>query len=170
MIGHPAGPIPNRKAGQARGALIPVGPSDGCRFPPEGLVMRGRRWRALAAALLMLAACTSNQRPIAGFEQNIADGIQAVPVLLWKTQEQVEPLLILIHHGGAPAADGRINDFPHIGDINAMPGNLAPVDVNGEIGLSEDMFNLDVSHSPHGAKTTGDFFRFIPQQFQIAAE
>ncbi len=42
------------------------------------------------------------------------------------------------------AADGGGDDLLHICHIDAEAGDLLPVDIDGEIGLAGDLFDLDI--------------------------
>jgi hypothetical protein len=72
-----------------------------------------------------------------GGQKNVADRFDAVPIGFWIAEDQIETLLALVDTGGRLRPDGRGNDFPDVGHVDAVTGDLAPVDVDGQIGLSE---------------------------------
>ena len=85
-----------------------------------------------------------NQRAGCRFDTNLSDGPHAVSGRLRETQDQLKSSLALIHVGRGLPADRRDNELLHIGHINAIAGDLLPVDIDREIRLTGDLFHFDV--------------------------
>ncbi len=63
---------------------------------------------------------------------------------LRKTKDQLKPSLAFVHMGRRLAADRGDDDLLHVGHVDAEAGDLLPVDVDREIGLAGDLFDLDI--------------------------
>ncbi len=111
-----------------------------------------------------------DQCAVSACDQNVADGLGAVPVLLREADDQFESLLAFVDAGCDIAADRRADDVPDVGDVDGVARDLAPVDIDGEIGLPEELLDLDVPHAAHRAQLAGDLLGFVAQDFQIFPE
>ena len=68
------------------------------------------------------------------------------------------------------AADCHFHDILHVGDIDAVAGDLGAVDLDAEVGQAADLFHFDVRRSAHCAEDAGDGFAFLLQHVEIFAE
>ena len=66
---------------------------------------------------------------------DVTDGFDAISIRFWKPHDEIEPLLAFIDAGRDLSPDGRRNDFTHISHIDSMTGDLAAVDIDGQIRL-----------------------------------
>ena len=101
---------------------------------------------------------------------NLSDACDAVPIGFGKSQDQLKSSLTFIDLRSRLPADRRRDDVLHIGHIDAEPGDLLPVDVDGQIGLSGDLFDLDVFDPRNLLQQGCDLLRLVPQDIEVVSE
>ena len=94
----------------------------------------------------------------------------AVAILLGIPQNQIEPPLSFVDARGRFSADRRGDDFLHVRHIDPMPRDLAPIDIDGQIVLTEELFHTHIPDAPHGGHNGLNLLRDPPQRVQIVAE
>ena len=95
------------------------------------------------------------------FHADLPDGRNAVPGRLRKTQDQLKSSLALVHVGGGFPADRRHDELLHVGHINAMAGDLLPVDIDREVRLAGDLFDFNVFDALDVLHGRRDLFPFV---------
>ena len=78
--------------------------------------------------------------------------------------------LTFVDMGRRLAADGGGDDLLHIGHVDAVAGDLLPIDVDGEIGLAGDLFDFDIFDAVDLLHQGGDLLRLVVQDIEILSE
>src|SRR5690242_15727136 len=78
------------------------------------------------------------------FHPNLLDGADTVALRLWKPKRQLKPPLALVHISRHFASNGAGDDLLHVGHVDAVAGDLLPIDIDDEIGLAGNLFDLDI--------------------------
>ena len=80
-----------------------------------------------------------NEGPTAIRQSNVPDGLDVVPILLRKPHDQTEPSMLFIHSGRDFSSDRGCDDLAHIRDVDAVPGDLPPIDIDRNVRLAEEL-------------------------------
>ena len=108
-----------------------------------------------------------NEGPAAVRQSNIPDGLDAVPILFRKPHDQIEPSMLFIHPGRGFSSDRGGDDLSHIRDVDAVPGDLTPIDVDRNVRLAEELFYFQILDASNRAEDAGDRIPGLTQLLQV---
>src|SRR5262249_7830213 len=111
-----------------------------------------------------------NLLPAGGCNENIADFVRVVAVLLIEAHDQIELLLSLFNLRRHVPTNGRLNERVDIGDVDAVARDLGTVDVDGETRLPELLHQCDVAYATHPLQNLLDRLTFLLERVQIGAK
>ena len=103
-------------------------------------------------------------------QQDVFDCVDTVSVLLRIPERQIEPLVSLVDAGCRFLSDCRRNNFLNMGHVDSVSRNLATIDVDGQVGLAEELLDAHIAHAPDRGHDRLNLFRRISQHRQIVPE
>ena len=53
--------------------------------------------------------------------------------------DQIEPSMLFIHPGRGFSSDRDCDDLAHVRDVDAVSGDLAPIDIDRDVRLAEEL-------------------------------
>ena len=78
--------------------------------------------------------------------------MRVVPEVLGQPEHDVVTLFPLDHLGESSAADGDLNDLFHVGDVDAVAGTGPAIDLDFQVGLTDDVKDPDVDDTGNAAE------------------
>ena len=103
-------------------------------------------------------------------QQDVLNRVDAVSVFFRIPQGQIESFVSLIDAGCRFLPDRRGNNFLNMGDIDTVASDLAAINVDGEVGLAEELFDPHIAHAPDRCHDGLNLFRRTSQHRQIVSE
>ena len=82
---------------------------------------------------------------------------------------QVEELFSLNHLGDGLSADCGFDHRLHVGDIDAVAGNLVAIDIDQQAGLAQLAHYRQIGKAGHAGEDIFDLHRFVLKDVQIVA-
>ena len=110
-----------------------------------------------------------NEGPTAVRQSNVPDGLDAVPILFRKPHDQIEPSMLFIHPGRGFSSDRGGDDLAHIRDVDAVPGDLTPIDIDRDVRLAEELLYLQIFDAPNRAENAAISIPRVTQLLQVVA-
>ena len=101
---------------------------------------------------------------------DVADLLGIVPVLMFQPDDKIEFLFPLHHLGGDVAAYGGFDHAVDVADIQAIAGDLGPVDVDGQAWLSQFLHQRHVLDAAHIFQDFLDGLALLLKNLQIGTE
>ena len=111
-----------------------------------------------------------DQRAGSRFHPKLPDGADAVALRFRKPKRQLKPPLAFVDICRRLAADSSGDDLLHVGHIDAEAGDLLPVDIDGEVGLAGNLFDLDIFDAVDLLHQSGNLLRLVVQHIKILSE
>ena len=102
--------------------------------------------------------------------KNLPDRLDIVARGFGKTHGKSEDLQTLIDGARLLAADGGLDNFVNVSDVDAVAGDFFPVDFDLEIGEAADFFDVDVGGSAHFGEHGGHGVGLPRQHIKVIAE